>query len=201
MVSDVNSPKFWEEIYRGGRAGWDLGGPTPVFQRILRERNFEPGRTIVLGAGRGHDARMFARRGFEVTAVDFAEEAVQGMRDLADPEAPVQILQADIFELPSELHGNFDYLLEYTCFCAIDPDRREEYAEIASHLLQPGGTLIALLFPVTDRPGGPPFGVDPEEFLRLFLNQDFDLLHRERPSDSVSQRQGVEELVILKKPA
>src|SRR5688572_32924913 len=100
---DINTPAFWEEIYQGDRAGWDLGAPTPAFRRLLRSGEFAPGRTIVLGSGRGHDAREFARQGFSVTAVDFAADAARAMRALADPHAPIEILQADIFTLPHTL--------------------------------------------------------------------------------------------------
>src|SRR5437867_11800932 len=96
-IGNVNSPAKWEKDYREGTFGWDLGGPTPVFQTLLAQKRIKPGRMIVLGAGRGHDAREFARHGFQVTAVDFASEAAQAMRDLADPNAPVEILQHDIF--------------------------------------------------------------------------------------------------------
>ena len=27
-MNDVNSPSFWEESYRSGRTGWDLGADT-----------------------------------------------------------------------------------------------------------------------------------------------------------------------------
>jgi hypothetical protein len=66
LMSDVNSPQFWQQSYQDGRFPWDLGGPTPVFQRLLEHKRFPPGRMIVLGAGRGHDARLFARYGFNV---------------------------------------------------------------------------------------------------------------------------------------
>ena len=62
---------------------------------------------IVLGAGRGHDARLFAQHGFEVLAVDFATEAVAAMHVLNNEAAPVQVLQADIFELPETMNGRF----------------------------------------------------------------------------------------------
>src|SRR5689334_15390215 len=129
---DVNFPEKWDENYEQGTDGWDLGRPTPVFQRLLKDQAFPPGRIIVLGAGRGYDAREFARHGFQVTAVDFSSQAVQEMRRLASPEAPVEILQHDIFTLPESFNASFDYVLEYTCFCAIDPTRRAEYADLVT---------------------------------------------------------------------
>ena len=198
---DINTPAFWEEIYQGDRAGWDLGGPTPALRRLLLSGEFAPGRTIVLGAGRGHDARAFARQGFVVTAVDFAADAVRGMRALADPHAPIEILQADIFTLPYALDKTFDYVIEYTCFCAIDPARRAEYADLVARLLKPGGIYIGLFFPLDQREGGPPFAVASSEILTLFDARGFTRLRRETPTDSVPQRQGLEELLIWQTPS
>ncbi len=197
---DVNVPAFWEEVYQGGRSGWDLGGPTPVFRRLLESGQFAPGRVIVLGAGRGHDAREFARHGFAVTAVDFAADAVRDLRALADPRAPVKILQSDIFDLPHALDGMFDYILEYTCFCAIDPRRRAEYVDLVARLLKPGGTYIDLVFPLDDHAGGPPFAVSLSEIFALFGARGFTLLRRETPTDSVPQRRRLEELLIFLAP-
>jgi hypothetical protein len=199
-MSDVSRTGFWEDAYQAGRDGWDLGGPTPVFERLLRTGELPPGRIIVLGAGRGYDAHEFARHGFAVTAVDFAEAAVRAMRATADPEARVDILQADIFALPPVLHGAFDYVLEYTCFCAIDPNRRAEYADVVSRLLRPVGIYIDLVFPISDHAGGPPFAVSVDESLALFCARGFALVRRESPGDSVPARRGREELLILRRP-
>lgn len=199
-MADVNSPRFWDRIYRGGRVGWDLGRPTPVFRRLLDTGDYAPGTMIVLGAGRGHDARMFARAGFDVTAVDFSAEAVDEMRRLAKPNAPVEIVEEDIFHLPHTVDHTFDYVLEYTCLCAIDPGRRGEYADVVADLIVPGGTYIALLFPIWDRPGGPPFGVSPPELIERMGARGFRLIHRETPPDSVPSRRGYEELLIFRMP-
>jgi SAM-dependent methyltransferase len=196
----VNSPAFWDEVYQGGRAGWDLGGPTPALRRLLDSGRFAPGRLIVLGAGRGHDAREFARRGFAVTAVDFAANAVHDMRALADPLAPVEILQTDLFALPRSFGGVFDYVLEYTCFCAIDPSRRAEYADLVARLLRPHGTYLALLFPLDQHVGGPPFAVSLPETQALFERRGFRLQYQETPVDSVVQRRGLEKLLIFQAP-
>jgi SAM-dependent methyltransferase len=199
MNMDVNSPDKWDANYKQGTDGWDLGGPTPVFQRLLRSRQLIPGRMIVLGAGRGHDAREFARRGFQVTAVDFSSQAVHEMHRLASPDARVEILQQDIFTLPDTLNHSFEYVLEYTCFCAIDPNRRTEYADLVTRLLKPDGIYIDLAYPLDGREGGPPFAVSVAEILDLFQARGFQLLSREKPVDSISRRRNAEELLLFRK--
>lgn len=199
MTEDVSSARKWEADYARRTDGWDLGGPTPVFEHLLSTRQLPPGRMIVLGAGRGHDARLFARHGFQVTAVDFASQAAQEMQRLADPAAPVEILQQDIFTLPETLEHSFDYVLEYTCFCAIDPARRAEYADLVTRLLKPNGLYIDLAFPLDRRKGGPPFAVTATEVIDLFEKRGFKLLSRETPTESVSPRRHAEELFIFQK--
>ena len=199
MSIDVNSPRKWDENYVQGTDGWDLGRPTPIFQRLLSDRKLIPGRLIVLGAGRGYDAREFARHGFQVTAVDFASQAIEETNRLASPEAPVEIMQHDIFTLPESLNDSFDYVLEYTCFCAIDPKRRAEYADLVTRLLKPNGIYIDLAFPLDGRKGGPPFAVSALEILNLFQTRGFKLLSREKPVDSIKSRRGAEELFLFQK--
>jgi SAM-dependent methyltransferase len=196
---ETGSAEFWGAVYRKGQTAWDLGGPTPVFQALAGTGEFPPGKMIVLGAGRGYDARLFARHGFDVTAVDFAAEAVEEMDRLSEPDAPVEVLQADLLALDPALDGRFDYVLEYVCFCAIDPERREDYAETVARLLGPGGVYIALAYPIGDYEGGPPFAVDPDELVGLLERRGFELLRREFRTESVERRRGQEELVVMKR--
>lgn len=199
MTLDVNSPDKWEADYRGKTDGWDLAGPTPALRRLATSGRFPPGKMLVPCAGRGHDAREFARHGFAVTAVDFSASAVEEMKRLADPAAPIEILQHDMFELPDRFDEMFDYVLQYTCFCAIDPKRRADYADLVARLLKDGGIYIDLAFPLDGRAGGPPFAVSDTEIIGLFGSRGFELVSREKLADSVSPRRHAEELLIFRK--
>jgi SAM-dependent methyltransferase len=199
MMMDVNSVEKWEMDYQHGGDGWDLGRSNPVFRNLLASGELPPGKMIVVCSGRGHDAREFARHGFQVTAVDFAPSAAREMHKLADPDAPMEILQNDLFNLPTKFDNSFDYMLEYTCYCAIDPKRREEFADLAARLLKPGGIYISLAYPISNHTGGPPFPVSIPEVLNLFQAQGFKLVERKMPADSIPARRGSEELLLLQK--
>ena len=108
-MSDFDLPEGWEIAYESERDGWDLGGPAAVFTQLAASGRFTSGPMLVPGAGRGHDAREFARHGFSVAAVDFTAYAVQEMQRLAEPEAPLEIVQQDIFALPETFDQAFTY--------------------------------------------------------------------------------------------
>ncbi len=71
----------------------------------------------------------------------------------------VVVEQRDVFTLGRDYAGTFDGVWEYTCFCAIDPERREEYVSVLHTILRPGGLLLACFFPLREGGGGPPFPV------------------------------------------
>lgn len=194
----VNQSEFWEELYRIGDTGWDLGTPTPVFVGL---NDYLPptGSMLVLGSGMGHDAIYFAKRGYHTVGVDFAATAVTRARQNARRlGADVEFLQEDFFTLPQRFREQFDIVLEYVTFCAIDPARRAEYCEVVHAVLRRGGLFVALFFPTDGRPDGPPFAVDVEEVRSLF-GKAFHLVHESRPANSVKPRQGKEVLMVWKK--
>ena len=199
MEDPVNTAEFWEACYETEMDNWDLGGPTPVFERIASE--IPKGRICVIGCGRGYDAVTFAKAGFEVTAIDFSQTAVLASRENArKKEVEMTVLREDFFDLPDELHGQFDYIMEYTCFCAISPERRFEYDRVIWQLLKPGGKLLGLFFPLDKdvEEGGPPWGVNISELHKLF-SLHWDLESEEMPKESIEPRADREVLMIWKK--
>jgi 3-hydroxyisobutyrate dehydrogenase-like beta-hydroxyacid dehydrogenase/SAM-dependent methyltransferase len=161
----------WDQRYREGRDGWELGAPAPPLDAFLREdprRPLPPGEVLVPGCGRGHEAALLAELGFEAIGLDLSGEALQEARRLHGADRPgLRWLQADLLDAAALrsaglADGSLQGVVEHTCFCAIDPSRRSDYLAAVTRLLAPGGWLLGLFWCHT-LPGGPPFGSDPQQ--------------------------------------
>ena len=196
---DINKPSFWEDRYNKGEIGWDLGADTPVFSAI--SETLVPGNVCVLGCGNGYDAIYFSKKGFNVTAVDFAETPIKNINKIADDlSLTINTVQKDIFDLIPKYINSFDYIIEQTCFCAIDPLKRKRYSNLAYDLLKLGGKLIGLWMPLDKdvNEGGPPFGVREDEVKKLFSKR-WKIIEDCFPEKSIESRKGRERLIIFEK--
>jgi len=191
----INEPSFWEGLYDRGGDRWELGRPTPPLEAYLRRSPPPRGSIAVLGCGRGHDARLLARLGYRVWGFDFSARAIREAHALTEPEGlEIVFEQRDVFALGRDYAGFFDGVWEYTCFCAIDPLRREEYVGLVRRLLKPDGWLLACFFPVREGTGGPPFPATRAQIRRLFLPA-FVFVEEYVPAESAEGREGIEWMV------
>lgn len=196
----VDEHGFWDSIYQNEKAGWDLKTPTPVFQRLLKEKKIlDSGKLLILGSGYGYDAVEAAKAGFDVTAVDFSTSATEFAENLAEKErVNINFITDDFFNLVENYSLHFDYIYDYVTYCAINPDRRRKYAELVKTLLKCKGDFIALWFPVEERDGGPPFGINLKETEEIF-SRILKLQSSSVEEDTIKPRKGREILQIYKK--
>ncbi len=196
-----DSASFWDKKYINNEANWDMSTSTPVFENLLDSGEFmKPGKILIAGCGKGYDAVLAAKKGYDVYAVDFSIEAIKRALDLASTaNVKLNLIHEDIFKLDPLYAEHFDYVYDYVTYCAFNPERRREYAGTIGRLLKPGGKLIALLFPVEDRKGGPPYAVNLNEFYELF-SEHLQLKFSSRNINSIKPRRGREVLqVYIKK--
>ena len=197
--NDINKSSFWEQRYEKGEIGWDLGAETPVFTAISEK--LKPGKVCILGCGNGYDAISFSKKGFSVTAVDFARTPINNLQIAARSlSLSIEAIKKDIFDLIPDYSYQFDYIIEQTCFCAIDPRKRQQYSNLVHDLLKVGGKLIGLWMPLDKDiiDGGPPFGVKENEIKKLFSTK-WKILEDCFPTQSIEARKGREKLIVFEK--
>jgi SAM-dependent methyltransferase len=89
----------------------------------------------------GMDTLSWARRGAEVTGVDFSDQAIAMARALAkEINQPARFVQSELSRLPDVLEEQFDIV--YTSYGVLFwlPDLRR-WAEVIAHFLKPGGAF------------------------------------------------------------
>lgn len=186
----------WNRIYEEeSRPGWDMDGPTPLLAELLGEVDLRPGaRLAVPGCGFGHDAAELARRGFQVEAFDIAPLALQGAK--ARHGETVKWRLEDWFTTDA---GPFDAIFDHTCFVAMEPARRQAYAEATRARLSPGGLWFGAAFHDTGDRVGPPFAMEREAMQALIRGAGFDLRLFRDATQSHPRRAGREFLWVAAK--
>mgnify|MGYP001097154556 CR=1 FL=1 len=195
-------PGYWEQRYRQGQTGWDLGGPTPALTWLVEKGLFpvsSPASVLVPGCGYGHDALYLASRGYEVTAIDWAPEALSPLQTHAPPH--LRTICADFFAYAENTSDRYDAIWEYTFYCAIDPTLRPAYFAAIGTLLKAGGYWIALIFPLESQPYdmGPPFAIEGDEVQSLSKSHGLRYLGVFPDAPSHPARQGRERLALFRK--
>lgn len=158
--------EFWENKYRNGDLGWDIGTISPPLKEYLDQLDNKDLKILIPGAGKAHELIYLAKEGFgNVYVVDIAKAPLELIKQQLPDYPTEQLIEGDFFDLEQT---GFDLILEQTFFCAITPNLRQEYVLKIKQLLKPGGKLVGLLFdfPLTET--GPPFGGSMEEYTALF---------------------------------
>ncbi|MFN8791651.1 MAG: class I SAM-dependent methyltransferase [Bdellovibrionales bacterium] len=197
VENPLDRSTWWSELYETpGAAGWDLKAPHPAFVDTLPRLKLPRSRVLVLGCGEGHDAAYFAKEGHVVTAADFSDVALQRAQKNYG-HLPIQFVQADALQLPRSFDKSYDFLIEHTLYCAIDPARRAELVQTWNRCLLQGGYFMGVFFAVEKR-SGPPFGSTEWE-IRQRLQKDFHMLFWGRWRQSPGARQGRELFTLAQK--
>jgi SAM-dependent methyltransferase len=189
--------RFWSQLYRDRRDAWELGRAAPPLVRWIASQRVTGARVLVVGCGRGHEARLFAAAGARVVGVDLVPEVIEEARALAARDGvEVDLRVGDLFALAAAPE-RYDLVVEHCCFCAIDPALRPDYVQVVADVLVDGGRLVGLFW-AHGRPGGPPFSVDATSLVASFEPR-FALDQLETPADSVASRAGEELLAQFRR--
>jgi cyclopropane fatty-acyl-phospholipid synthase-like methyltransferase len=179
----------WEARYQTGDMPWEKGEPSPgLIDFLAAHPELPPGTVCVPGCGTGHDVRAWARAGFEAHGYDVAPSAIRLCEEKTRGTGLCARYHAGDF-LSDSPRERFDWLFEHTLYCAIDPERRADYAHALLRWLKDDGQFLAVHYLIPDK-DGPPFGTTRDEVVARF-SPHFDLITEWVPR-SYPNRTGLE---------
>jgi SAM-dependent methyltransferase len=140
---------YWEDRYGAPGLAWS-GDPNPVL--VAEVTPLAPGRALDIGSGEGGDALWLAMRGWSVTGVDIAINALEKARartESIDASAAARIdwQQHDLTEWAPEPKV---YDLVSSQFMHLPEPARSELFRSLAAAVAPGGTLLIVGHDVSD---------------------------------------------------
>ncbi|HEY0256477.1 MAG TPA: methyltransferase domain-containing protein, partial [Candidatus Methylacidiphilales bacterium] len=191
----------WQRRYEEKDTPWDQGRPAPALVSFLRQHPII-GKVLVPGCVRGHEVRESSRQpqasvvGLDLSPAAIAQAGI--LQASAGAKGEASFVEGDFFQQPAGWEKSFDWLVEHTCFCAIEPRQRPEYVLAAASALRSGGRIFGIFFIHPDTDSGPPFAVSREELSGLF-DPHFTLLEEWVPRESFPGRENRELVRLMQK--
>jgi cyclopropane fatty-acyl-phospholipid synthase-like methyltransferase len=186
----------WEKRYQTGDTPWEKGEPSPGLVDFLATHpQLKHGTVLIPGCGTGHDVRAWSKAGFHATGYDLAPSAIELCKEKTKAAGLNANFAIGNF-LYDEASQRFDWIFEHTLFCAIAPERRDDYVKAVLRWLKPDGQYLAVNYFIPDK-DGPPFGTTREEQIKSF-SPHFDLLEDWVPR-SYPNRTGLERMFWWKR--
>ena len=160
-------------LYFFGFTPWDNGDVAPELVDLVEGPDaLPPGRALDLGCSTGTQAIYLAKKGWQVTGVDYVAQALAKARQRAAAAgvAPTWVA-GDVTRL-SELvvdHSSTAYtlLLDFGCFHGLNAPQCAAYAAGMSAVAAPGATLLLFGFS-PGRRGPAPHGISAADVTRYF---------------------------------
>ena len=147
-VADGQPTRWYDELWSAAARGevsmpWDRTGPHDLLAVYAADLHGTGKRAVVVGAGYGADAEHLASLGWTSTAFDISPAAVAAARERY-PDSAVDYRAADLLDLPSDLIGAFDLVVEIYTIQALHGSVRAGAVSGVRSLVAPGGTLFVV---------------------------------------------------------
>ena len=134
----------WNQRYIDLDIPWDSGMPAEQLKSLLSEKIVNPCRMLELGCGTGTNAIFLAQSGFDVTAVDIAEEAIKRAQAKAEKAGvKIKFIQADITALP-DLGAPFPFVFDRGTYHVVRRTNVPGFQSMLAQMVAPNGYYFVL---------------------------------------------------------
>jgi SAM-dependent methyltransferase len=181
---DVDA-RDWDERYAASELVWSAEPNQFVASEL---GNLTPGRALDLAAGEGRNAIWLARRGWQVTAADFSQVALDKGRRLAG-DVPVRWVRADA----TTWAETAAYDLVVLAYLQLPAEQRRAAVRAAYDALVPGGTFFLVAHDATNLTEGTGGPQDPavlmsaEDVLADLADATYDVVRAGRVARAVGE--------------
>lgn len=135
-----------EEMYGGPleKVLWDLGKPYRQLIEFVNEN--QPCRALDAGCGTGTDAIFLAKNGFEVSAIDISEKAIEIAKNKAEKEGvSVDFVVGDVLNMPFK-DETFEFVNDNGCFHLLDKSKWNSFVKEVHRVMKPQGKILMKCF-------------------------------------------------------
>ncbi len=147
----------WNRRYADSELVWSAGPNQFLATEVA---GWPPGRALDVACGEGRNALWLAEQGWEVTAIDFADAALQKGRALAERRGlSVRFFEADVLEAPYP-GGPYDLVILF--YVQLPAAERRRVVRAGAEALAPGGALLVVGHDTTNLEHGVGGPQDPE---------------------------------------
>jgi thioredoxin reductase/SAM-dependent methyltransferase len=156
----VTTRDSWDQRYASMEQVWS-GHPNDAL--VSETTALQPGKALDVGCGEGADAVWLAEHGWDVTALDVSQVALErAARHAEDAQVPVRWVHAGLMEASPPL-GTFDLVsAQYPALLRTE-NHDAEAALLAA--VAPGGTLLVVHHLTIDGEQARAHGFDPDDYV------------------------------------
>lgn len=180
---------FFNAVYENAKGDpafvpWaDLKAKEQLNQWLAENNGIKSSSTLTamdVACGLGDNAESLAKAGYETTAFDLAEDAIDWAKKRFS-NSKVHYQTADLFALPSKWHQAFDLVHECYTLQALPPEMLAKTSAAIASLVKPGSTLLVFTRIRADGAdvSGPPWPLE-ESQLSTFKDLGFEMIHDHR---------------------